>query len=603
MPLLPEEWIQELLGRLDIREVVERYVPLKERGSRYWACCPFHEEKTPSFSVDPKNGMYYCYGCHKGGTAIQFVSEMERIGFREACERLAEGCGLALPDKAYSRERTAERRKMQVLKEANRAAALFFASELYKPDGKHALEYLKRRGLSDQDIRRNGLGYSPNDWQKTGDTLMKQGFSAAQLEEAGLRKTSRGRSYDLYRGRVMFPIIDGDRSVIGFGGRVMDDSEPKYINTPETLIFNKSRNLYHINVIRQLRSFPYLLLMEGYMDVAGADRFGIRNTVASLGTALTSDQARLLKRYGVPVYISYDGDNAGMKAAERASGILEDAGVACRIVALPNGMDPDEYLRAHGRDAFEDEISRALEPVLFRFLFAKKGLDLEKPDDKERYVQAALRILREVKSAVAKERYARILADETGYSLSAILHDAGSAPEEKHRPMQAAPKRPNPGAGNRSGSYLRKAENYLALYAAVYPERFAKIASMLEEEDFANPANRAIVGCVRDCIARGALIDPQGILGSLDNEEFARHAAGLFVKIGNLESQGRGADDLAKGFAAQLLIARKERENKQASMQYDRCADEEERRELREKMRSLSDEIQKLKSGAGIPAI
>lgn len=523
MPLLPEEWIQDLLGRISIRDIIEKYIPLEQKGNRYWACCPFHHEKTPSFSVTPDKGLFYCYGCHKGGNAITFVSEIERINFREACEKLAEGCGLEMPSAASSAQQQAARAKIEEIRTINRAAALFFLSQLFAPGGASALAYLRGRGLTDADIKRNGIGFAPGSWNALKTALTSRGFSEQQMIDAGLRGAGSSGSYDLFRGRVMFPIVDSGRNVIGFGGRVMDDATPKYLNTPVTAAFNKRRNLYHMNVVHQLGTLHRIMLMEGYMDVVAADRFGIRNTVATLGTALTEEQARLLKRLGVPVYISYDGDRAGINAALKATGILEAAGVTCRVLVLPDGMDPDEYLTMNGRDAFEEVLDSAMEPVPFRFSQIRRQLDFSQPEDKERYIDQCIGILHGLRSEVAKERYARMLAEDTGYSVRAILRDA-EGEDAPVRPDYAASKRRAVKDGSNGE---QRAEDYLAAYAVEFPDHAGTLFSALQKDDFEDEANAAIVASVAALTSRGMTPRPDDILAVLETEVHRNHAAKL----------------------------------------------------------------------------
>lgn len=593
MPLLPDEWVQELLNRVDIREVVERYVPLQAKGSRYWACCPFHNDKTPSFSVTPDRGMFYCYGCHKGGTAINFVSEIEKLNFREACEKLAEGCGLELPSESFTADRLARRQEISRIKEANIAAARFYVNELYSPDGTEALAYLHSRGLSDRDIRRNGIGYAPDDWQKTGGLLKSRGFDSALLHEAGLQKKKNGRSYDVFRGRVMFPIIDTERSVVGFGGRVMDSSLPKYLNSPETPVFNKSRQMYHLNVLRQLKTVPYIILMEGYMDVISADSFGLLNTVATLGTAITIDQARLLKRWNVPVYICYDGDLPGLKAAERAIAILEKAGLSCRVIALPDGMDPDEYLRKKGRSSFDEQVASALEPMRFRFKRAEEGLDLTTPDGKERYVAACVAMLGEQQSSVGRERFARLLSEQTGYSFESIMKDVERGSHETAMP---AFETRSSSAGKQQEAALR-AENYLALYASLYPEDYARTAGKLEPADFTFGPDAAIITAVLGSLKEGVEPTPERILSVMENEADRSHAARLFSELDRLTAVGESPELYAAGCVARLLLRRTEKERDLAMLQLKECRNSDERVNLKRRIQELTAKVQELKRG------
>lgn len=592
MPLLPDEWIQDLLSRLDIREVVERYVPLQKKGSRYWACCPFHDEKTPSFSVTPEKGIFYCYGCHKGGNAIQFVSEYEKINFREACETLAEGCGLELPSTGFSRAQQEQRQKKERILQANRAAALFFVRQLYTKAGAEALAYLRRRGLSDRDIRRNGIGYAPDDWHATGRALAKEGFDSALLCDAGLCKNGARGPYDLFRNRVMFPIINGTRRVIGFGGRVLDGSQPKYLNTPETYVFNKSRNLYHANVLGQQRDMTRILLMEGYMDVVAADRFGVSNTVATLGTALTADQARMLKRWNLPVYISYDGDNAGLTAAERATQILDSAGVSCRVIVLPDGMDPDEFLSSRGRDAFDDAVESAKEPVPFLFERMGAGLDLNRPDHKEQYLERGIEVIRAQRTEVSKERCVRMLSKATGYSEQSILRDANRETAGAQYPRVRVRRQVREELEHSSTD--QKAEEILAAYVVAYPERSDWLSEHITPEDFDSSACAAVFQIVAQGSARAVSPGPAEILARIDSDEDRSCAARVLNSVEQRWDSPADADQEARSCVTRLLGRRDERTLAHLKRELAQCADEQEQVSLRREIWQLTQKIQQL---------
>lgn len=597
MPLLPQEWVQELLTRIHIRDVIEKYIPLEQKGSRYVACCPFHHEKTPSFSVTPEKGLFYCFGCHKGGNAIQFVSEIERISFREACEKLAEECGLELPSASFSTERQAARKRIETIRKINRAAALFFVEQLEAPRGAAALAYLRGRGLRTSDVRRNGIGFAPaDDWHTMMRALSSQGYSEAQMRAAGLLGSGASGAHDLFHNRVMFPIIDGGRNVIGFGGRVMDDHKPKYLNTPATPVFSKRHNLYHLNVLQQLTAVPRILLMEGYMDVIAADRFGVRNTVATLGTALTPEQARLLKRWGVPVYISYDGDHAGLTAALKAIGVLEAAGVTARVVTLPDGMDPDEFLRVRGSDAFEDAVNSALEPVPFRFSQVSAGLDLSAQEDRERYVEGCIAVLRGQSSAVARERYARLLADQTGYSLHAILRDTEGPYVSEH----AVPLRQRSAPARRNSE--QEAEDFLAAYVVEFPDRSSALGEQLTASDFDDAADAAIVTAVAQSVAQGITPRADDILAALEEDAHRNHAAALLGSDKVHAVSDLGPEPYASGCVTRLQVRRAERRLNEARDEQRTCADPARKTALKREILELTETVHSLRQTLKRPA-
>ena len=431
-----QAWLDELRSRTSLEEVVSEYVPLKQKGRRYWGCCPFHNEKTPSFSVDTEAQMYYCFGCHKGGTVINFVMDMERMEFMDAVRLLAERAHMEVP--AFSR-RPGEPRVTQDdrerMYEANRAAARYFYDLLWTGEGAEALNYLYGRGLNDADIRRFGLGAAPKGWDGLFRHLTEAGFSEETLEKAGLIVRRDGQSFDMFRGRVMFPIINAQNRVVGFGGRVLGNGQPKYLNTSETPVFNKRRGLYALNMASKERDAGRLVLVEGYMDTVSLRKYGVKGVVATLGTALTEEQARLMKRYAPEVWISYDGDSAGQKAALRALDILDAQDLPARVIDYPDGMDPDDFVKANGLQGFE-ALPRH-DSTSYRMLRARDGLDLTMQDGVTQYALRCCAILKNVKNPVEMENHLRRLVNETGYDREILLRQIGvSAPQAAQEPRR-----------------------------------------------------------------------------------------------------------------------------------------------------------------------
>ena len=431
-----QAWLDELRSRTSLEEVVSEYVPLKQKGRRYWGCCPFHNEKTPSFSVDTEAQMYYCFGCHKGGTVINFVMDMERMEFMDAVRLLAERAHMEVP--AFSR-RPGETRVTQDdrerMYEANRAAARYFYDLLWTGEGAEALNYLYGRGLNDADIRRFGLGAAPKGWDGLFRHLTEAGFSEETLEKAGLIVRRDGQSFDMFRGRVMFPIINAQNRVVGFGGRVLGNGQPKYLNTSETPVFNKRRGLYALNMASKERDAGRLVLVEGYMDTVSLRKYGVKGVVATLGTALTEEQARLMKRYAPEVWISYDGDSAGQKAALRALDILDAQDLPARVIDYPDGMDPDDFVKANGLQGFET-LPRH-DSTSYRMLRARDGLDLTMQDGMTQYALRCCAILKNVKNPVEMENHLRRLVNETGYDREILLRQIGvSAPQAAQEPRR-----------------------------------------------------------------------------------------------------------------------------------------------------------------------
>lgn len=420
---LSDAWLDELKSRISLEEIVSEYVPLKQKGRRFWGCCPFHNEKTPSFSVDSESQLYYCFGCHKGGTTIHFIMEMERLDFMDAVKLLAERAHMELPERtgdAASRVNADERERIY---EANTLAARFFHTLLWKEEGAEVLNYLYGRGLNDSDIRRFGLGASPKGWDVLAKYLEGQGYSDALLEKAGLVVRRDGRVYDMFRGRAIFPIINAQGKVVGFGGRAMGDAQPKYLNTSETPVFNKRQGLYALNMAKKERGLGRLVLVEGYMDTVSLRKYGVQGVVATLGTALTEEQARLIKRYAPEVWISYDGDGAGRKAALRALDIFDAQDMRAKVIDYPAGMDPDDFVKANGQTGF-DALPK-YDATEYRMMRARDDLDVSTQEGMTQYAMRCCEILRRVKSPIEMENHLRRLVQQTGYDREVLLGQIG----------------------------------------------------------------------------------------------------------------------------------------------------------------------------------
>ncbi len=420
----PREFMDELLSRSDIVSIVSRYVNLSRRGSNNIGLCPFHNEKTPSFSVSSDKQFFHCFGCGVGGDVISFVMKIENIDFPEAVAKLADWAGLQVPESTYGRNERSKRRRAY---DACRDAAKFFYEKLKSPDGEKARGYLLGRGLSPSTITRFGLGFSPEGWDGLLSELTTLGYTKSELLETGLVTTGKsGKIYDRFRDRAMFPIIDVNGTVIGFGGRIMGDGEPKYLNSPESAVFNKRKNLYAMNLARRSKA-EYFILAEGYMDVIALHQAGFDSAVASLGTSLTEEQAHLISKYKSKVVISYDSDNAGRAATERAIDILSRAGLDVRILSMSGAKDPDEFIKKFGKDKFSLLIDAALPASEYRLESTKKTYDLT--DDKQRvlYIKEAILQLAKMASDFEREIYAGRISKETGVSRDAILKEAARA--------------------------------------------------------------------------------------------------------------------------------------------------------------------------------
>lgn len=406
-----DHFLNELAARCEISEVVSRYVPLTKKGNNLWALCPFHNEKTPSFSVSVDKQIYHCFGCGKGGGVINFIMEAEQLSFPDAVRFLADQVGMEIPD-----DQAEFSQKRARLLELNQAAARFFHQTLLAPEGQAAMEYIRRRGISRGAVTRFGLGAAPNRWDGLLTAMRAQGFDTQALLDVGLvLRNKNGHVYDRFRNRLIFPIIDVRGNVIGFGGRVLDDSLPKYLNSPESSIFNKGRNLFAMNLAKKSKQ-GRIILTEGYMDALSLHQAGFDCAVASLGTALTPEHAKLLSRYTKEVVIAYDGDRAGIAAAGRAISILEKTGLAVKVLQMQGAKDPDEFIKAHGSQAFALLLERSQNHMEYRLLQAKLKYDLNNPQEKVEFLNEAAALVASLPNAVAREVYGGRAAEMAGVS-------------------------------------------------------------------------------------------------------------------------------------------------------------------------------------------
>ncbi len=402
MPL-PDRFLNELLSRTDIVDLVSESVRLTKKGNSWWGCCPFHSEKTPSFHVVPDRQMYKCFGCGKGGGAINYVMELENLPFRDAVAVLAQRAGMQMPEIGSSSPGARERRNK--ILEINKQAARAFHRWLNGPEGIRGLSYLQARGLSKGVLVNFGLGFAPDSWNGLITAMAALGYDKRDLLDAGLAVSSKdGRIYDRFRNRVIFPIIDVRGDVIGFGGRVMDDSTPKYLNSPDTPVYNKSCNLFALNRAKTSKA-GRVILTEGYMDTISLHQAGFDSAVASLGTALTEEHGQLLSRYFKEAVIAYDSDGAGVAAAQRAIPLLEKAGLKVKVLRMQGAKDPDEFIKARGRDAFAQLLDQSENQVDYRLAQIQKKYDLTDDSQRVAFLQEAALLLSTLPSAVEREIY------------------------------------------------------------------------------------------------------------------------------------------------------------------------------------------------------
>lgn len=413
----PPAFLDELAARNPIEDVVGQYVSLTRRGSNLFGLCPFHSEKTASFSVSPDKGIFYCFGCHKGGGPVNFIMEIENLDYPDAVRFLAKRSGLEVPE---DHEYRSNYKRQERLRALCKDAARYFHEQLEGPLGQPGRDYIVSRGLSRATVTRFGLGFAPDAWSNLLDTMTKKGYTKEELLEAGLILTSqKGHLYDRFRNRLMFPIIDVRGNVIGFGGRVMDDSKPKYLNSPETSIFNKRKNLFALNIAKKSKQ-GRIILTEGYMDAIALHQYGIDCAVASLGTALTEDHAQLLAKYTNQVVLTYDSDEAGQDATRRAIPMLEKAGLQVKILRMQGAKDPDEFLKKYGRDRFLHLLDKSENQAEYRLLTLQSRYDLAQDDQRVEFLKEAAQLIATFGSEVARDVYGTRAAEAAGISAESM---------------------------------------------------------------------------------------------------------------------------------------------------------------------------------------
>ncbi|MEZ4357300.1 MAG: DNA primase [Eubacteriales bacterium] len=527
MQRLPDNFLSELISKNDIVDVVSKYVTLKQSGVNFWGLCPFHNEKTPSFSVSPQKQMFYCFGCKTGGGVIQFIMKIEKLEFMPAVEFLANRVNMEMPklvdDENY-------KRKKQLIKriyEINKAAALFYHQNLLAEENSKAVSYLNDRGIEKGIIKRFGLGFSPNKSKSLFEHLTGMNFLKSDILAADLARTKDGRVYDTFRNRIMFPIIDTFGQVLAFGGRVMDDKLPKYLNSSDTPVFNKRKNLYAINLIKKQRGLKAAILLEGYMDVISLNAAGIPGTLASLGTSFTREQAYLIKRFCSNVCISYDGDFAGQTAAVKAADILEQCGINVRIITFEQGMDPDDFVRKFGTGAYNKKLSSSLTVMDFRLDRIKEKYDFSKKDDKMDYSVEASKLLSNEKSPVKVERYAKRLSNETGFSVDAILRQIKSYSGDENSVGNI---RYNNIAGEHSSEHANRTERALILCLIRNRELLNKASKDIKDEMIVDKFNKKIFNLLIDSIKKGVLLSNAELITKLSNDEEITYLSRLVLE-------------------------------------------------------------------------
>lgn len=521
-----EELIEEIRSRNDIVDVISSYVKLQKKGSTYFGLCPFHNEKSPSFSVTPSKQMYYCFGCGVGGNVFTFIMEYENYTFEEAVRMLAERVGIAIPESVHSEEEKKRESLRTTLLEINKLAAKYFYAQLKTEHATHAYTYLTNRGLSDETITAFGLGYS----NKTSNDLYKylkmNGYSDELISKAGLISISEKGVYDKFWNRVMFPIMDANSRVIGFGGRVMGEGDPKYLNSPETEVFDKSRNLYGLNRARTSRK-SYFLLCEGYMDVIALHQAGFTNAVASLGTAFTSGHASLIKRYVNEVYLTFDSDEAGTKAALRAMPILREAGITAKVIRMDPYKDPDEFIKNLGAEEFEARIGNARNAFLYSIEVLERSYDLNSPDDKTAFFNEVSKRLITFEDTIERNNYIeavakqyRIKYEDLESKVAKVAIKAGHATPSA-KPKQSASKDKPKEDGN------LQSQKILLTWLIESEKIFNQIKKYISPNDFTKDIYRTVAQLLYEQYEQGQVL-PAKIISHFTDEEEHREVGSLF---------------------------------------------------------------------------
>ena len=531
-----EDVIEEVRSRNDIVSVISEYVKLQRKGSSYFGLCPFHNEKSPSFSVSPDKQMYYCFGCGAGGNVFTFIQEYENYSFPEAMKFLAERAGITLPEKEYSQEeRRAQDLRTRILN-VNKMAAKYYYYQLRTENGRQAMEYLKNRRLSDETIRSFGLGYSNKYSNDLYLYLKKQGVSDELLRESGLMNVDERKGmYDKFWNRVIFPIMDVNNRVIGFGGRVMGDGKPKYLNSPETAVFDKSRNLYGLNVARTARK-KSMLVCEGYMDVISMHQAGFKNSVASLGTALTTQHASLLKRYTDEVILTYDSDGAGIKAALRAIPMLKAAGISTRVLHMNPYKDPDEFIKTLGPEAFQERMDQAENSFLFEISILERDFDMHDPEGKTGFYQAAARKLMEFDQELERENYIQAVAERYQISFDSLRKMVnreamrGAVPRREREEVVRPQKKREKEDGKKTSQRL------LLTWLIEQKGLYEKISAYISPEDFTDPLYREVAEKLFEQLKTGE-VNPARILSAYEDAEQQREVAALFNATVRVETK------------------------------------------------------------------
>ena len=538
MPYYSDELIEEVRSRNDIVDVIGGYVRLQKKGSTYFGLCPFHNEKTGSFSVSPGKQMYYCFGCGAGGNVFTFLMQYENFTFGEAMQQLADRVGIELPQQEMTSAQKREADKRARLLEINKEAAMYFYRLLRSPRGQNAYQYFKKRELSDETMQRFGLGYSDQYSDDLYRYLRSKGYDDQILKETGLVTIDEVRGgHDKFWNRAMFPIMDVHNRVIGFGGRVMGDGEPKYLNSPETKIFDKSRNLYGLNIARSTRK-NQLLLCEGYMDVIALHQAGFDNAVASLGTALTSGHANLLKRYTKEVYLTYDSDGAGVKAALRAIPILKEVGIVTKVINMRPYKDPDEFIKALGAEEYQKRIDEAENSFLFEIRIMESQHDMNDPESKTAFYNEVAKKLLSFSEELERNNYIEAVADKYQIGFDNLRKLVNQLAMKDGLAREHTPLMTGIHENKKKEDGMKQSQKLLLTWLIEDPRLFGKVEKLITADDFTEELYHRVAQELFAQYDRDKNVNPAQIISLFQEEEEQKEVAGLFnARIHEVETK------------------------------------------------------------------
>lgn len=572
---LPDDWIEDVRSASDIVDVIGSYVPLKKSGGGFFGVCPFHSEKTASFHVEPERQIYHCFGCGVGGNVFSFIMAIEHLGFIEAAKLLAERANIPIPEATYN-EKEYDKNKLERDRnyEANRETAYFYYNQLINDRNGKARQYVEKRGINKELVRKFGIGYAVDGWTHLKEYLMNKGYTDEELIKYGLLVKNNERSYDRFRNRLIIPIIDERNRVLGFGGRVLDDSLPKYINSSDSPIYQKKNSLFGINAIKKIRPLTNVIMVEGYMDVITLHQYGFQNTVASLGTSLTAEQAKIIRRYAKEIIIAYDGDQAGQKATLRGMEILDSVGCKVKVIQFPDGLDPDETLRKRGKVFFQQQLNEAVSLTEYKIKRIADVSDLTTMEGKTSFATQAIEVVSQVKNLLERDVYIQKIVEITGFE-KALLYQQIQQTEVKIRKQ----KYKKTGFGNINhasthvistkinGNNINKAERDLLLLMTENEAVAKKACSELFQTDFSSTLMGEIFYIIFELLNQGKAVSLAVVLNEIRNQEKMKDVTNLFLEKVDILDVNQYAED---------------------------CIEEIKKRQLKEKIQRLKDELAEL---------